>query len=110
MTYSGLSGQIEFNGARERSNVNIDVMALYSDELRKVGTFKLTNKDRLSFLPPITVDLSDEDLPIKQQTFNVVISLVQYSGAASISFSMYVCLSSTYSPNQVAPYVMMVDT
>lgn len=49
-------------------------MALDSDELKKVGSFKLTNRERLTFLPLVNEDLDTDDLPIKQQTFKVVIS------------------------------------
>lgn len=79
LNYTGLTGQIEFNGARERSNVNIDLISLDSDEyLQKIGTFKLTNTPRLSFVPPVIVDsIPDEDEPISKQTFKVVISLVR---------------------------------
>lgn len=86
LNYTGLTGQIEFNGQRERSNVNIDIISLNSDNfLEKVGTFKITNTPRLSFLPPRQVNSTDDQSSISKQHFNVVISLVD-------------------------PYVMLVDS
>lgn len=93
--YSGLTRQIEFDTKGFRSNVEIDIMSLSANGLDKIGTFKPINNEllykyadpsasmgtnpnqRLSFFPPKAEILgSDEDRPINEMTFNVMVSEV----------------------------------
>lgn len=91
--YSGLTRQIEFDTKGVRSNVEIDIMSLGVTGLDKIGTFKPVNNEllykyadpsmatnlnqRLTFFPPKDEVLgSDEDRPINEMTFNVIVSEV----------------------------------
>lgn len=68
---------IEFDPKGLRSNVEIDLMSLSIIGLNKIGTFKLSNSERLTFLPPLIEEYNtDENTPINEMTFNVIISEV----------------------------------
>lgn len=68
---------MEFKGANERTNVDIDIMILTKYGLEKVGDFNIEQTNpklpRLTFLPKEQKADSDD---IKDQLFKVIISQV----------------------------------
>lgn len=68
---------IEFDTKGLRSNIEIDVMSLHTGGLTKIGTFKTSTIERLTFLPP-PPEIFDpnENRPINEMTFNVIVALV----------------------------------
>lgn len=51
-------------------------MSLTSDGLNNVGYFKATEEPRLTIFPVQEKAVADEDLPINDMTFKVIVALV----------------------------------
>lgn len=69
---------IEFDTKRLRSNVKIDIMCLDGNGLNKIGEFKTNDHEPVSFFPVTeNVVQSDENKPINEMTFKVIIFVVR---------------------------------
>lgn len=103
---------IEFDTKRLRSNVKIDIMCLDESRLNKIGEFKTNDYEPVSFFPVTEKAVqSDENKPINEMTFKVIISVVRKNSSVNHAgqFKGLHFYKSIFS-SQSAPYIMLKDT